>query len=215
VLGERDLVRRQLARVFGVVPSAFLPLRSMLRVVTSRTRSGVLGEDVAAGLRALGFEYGAKTKEWGLGSNEDWAQGSTNPPPQPTLIAPAPRTHAGVSRRAQARFRKEQVDQQEKTVRQITRVPAFVDDAPAWEEPPRLLMEIRRQLEFTDRPTTAEALLRRSSVQRVLSSNDEAQNMEEVAGVLDELVKYGWLEFVPGSQMGPDMRKVQRVVYVE
>jgi hypothetical protein len=213
-LGERDMVRRKVALACGFARTADLPLRALLRVATDRAQAGLLEESATQALQALGFERDAKSGAWRLMPGENRVQGPEMLPRQQTQMAPAPRTHAGATRRARARFRKEQPEK-EQVVRETTRVPAFVDDIPAWEEPPRLLIEIRRQLEFTDRPTTAEALLRRPSVQRVLSSDDEAQNLEEVEGVLEELVKYGWLEFVPAARAELSMRKVQRVAYAE
>jgi hypothetical protein len=207
-LGERGLVLRKVAKVCGLAPSVFVPLRSLLRIVTNRAQSGMLGEAAAAELRAAGLAYNEKSKSW-CQSTENRTQGPGVLRGEQTIIAPAPRTHAGVTRRSRARFRKEEAE------RKITRVPAFVDDASDWEEPSRLLVEVRRQFEFTDRPTTVDALLRRPSVQRVLSSDDEAENRVELEGALDELVKYGWIEFLPGPQMDSDMRKVRRAVYSE
>lgn len=212
--GERDLVLRKVAKVCGVVPSVLVPLRALLRVANSRTLAGMLSEAAAADLSAVGLEYDEKSKVWRQFSSMHRMEGPGLLPNQPTLLAPAPRTHPGVTRRSRARFRKEQAEQTQ-AERKITRVPEFADVAPDWEEPSRLLMELRRQMEFTDRPTTVDALLRRPSVQRALSSDDEKQNREEVESALEELVKYGWLEFIPEPHLEHNLRKVQRVVYAE
>lgn len=211
-LCERDLVVHKVAKVCGVAPSVLVPFRSLLRVLSSRARAGSLSEAAINDLCALGLEFDVKSKIWKQAAAGSRVQSLVSLPSQPTILSPAPRTHAGVTRRSRARFRKDQLAPQE---RKITRVPAFADVSSDWEEPSKLLVELRRQMEFTDRPTTVDALLRRPAVQRVLSSDDEAQNREEVESALEELVKYGWLEFVPGPHREQDMRKVQRVVYAE
>lgn len=208
-LNERDMVRRKVARLCGVVPSVFLPMRQLLRLVSARTRAGLLSDDISSKLRALGFEADVRSSKWRTSEGSDHVLGALElAHPEFVRIAPM-RTHAGVTRRSRARFRQEHAE------RSITRVPVYAEMASDSAEPPKLLLEVRRQMEFAERPTTPEALLRRPSVQRVLSSDDEESNREELNRVIDELVNYGYLEFVSGPQIEASMRKIQRAAHAE